>query len=109
MTFEELQERAEKVFYSFWIEEETPKMYMGEIDKKTGDNIADFLAWAAEHVAYPEEVPNDSESIGLFVKKYMGKPCDKIPFMFVEDHNGNIIEWYVFTDSDNLRHEKVAL
>ena len=25
MTFEELQERAEKVFYSFWIEEGTPE------------------------------------------------------------------------------------
>ena len=81
------------------------KMYMGEIEKRTGDNIEDFLQWAAVHVTYPAEVPNNFESIGRFAEKYMGKPCDNIPILFVEDEDGNIIDYFVFIDSETLRHD----
>ena len=86
-----------------------PKMYKVEIEKKTGDNLADFLSWAETYLDGPEEVENTAESIGSFCLEYMGKDCDNIPVLFIEDRNGNIIEYFIFTDSETLRHEKIEL
>lgn len=96
--------------FDVWEEEHNPpKMYKVEIKKKTGDNLEDFLSWAAEYKESPAEVENTAETIGRFCLEYMGRECDKIPALFVEDHNGNIIEYYVFLDSETLRHETVTL
>lgn len=90
-------------------EEATPKMYMGEIPKKTGDRISDFLEWAALHVEYPPEVPNENETFYKFWKTYEGKEHEGIPVLFVEDFTGNIIEYWIFLDSVTIRHEKMKV
>lgn len=85
------------------------KMYFVQIPKKTGDGLTDFLEWSDTNLDSPAEMPNTPETIGKFVRDYMGYDSDLVPALFIEDENGNMIEYYVFKDSETLRHEKIKI
>ena len=80
------------------------KMYEVAIERKTDDGEYDFTQWLITYLTGPVEVPNTDETIGKFTRENMGKHDDLVHALFIEDEEGWVSEYYVFTTPDTLKH-----
>ena len=80
------------------------KMYEVAIERKTEDGEYDFTQWLITYLTGPVEVPNTDETIGKFTRENMGKHDGLVHALFIEDEEGWVSEYYVFTTPDTLKH-----
>ena len=83
------------------------KMYFFKVPKKTESGLDDFLRFSETYLESFPEVPNTAETVGSFIRDYMGKSLDFIPALVVENAEGWMIEYYVFDNPETVKHEKI--
>lgn len=81
------------------------RFYTGEIDRITGNTQKDLVSWFDTYTGGVTEVQPTLKTIGMFATLRPENLNDKIPFLFVEDTEENILEYYAYKMDGTLLHE----
>lgn len=81
------------------------RFFTGEIDRKTNDTENDLVSWFDTYLCGTTEVQPTLETIGMFALLNPENVKEKIPFLFIQDADENIIEYFAYKMDGTLIHE----
>ena len=79
------------------------RFFTGDIPRKTADTENDLCDFFDTYLSGVTEVKNSLETIGTFARIDSGYE-KRIPFLFIEDIDGNIIEYFAFKADGTIIH-----
>ena len=84
---------------------ENARVYYAEIKRETHDAVKDFIDFMDTYVGGVYERDNTTDAIGDFVRHGYGFKNGYMPALWIEDEDGNMIEYFIYTDPLTVRHD----
>ena len=81
------------------------RVYYSEIKRTTSDAVRDFIDFMDTYIDGVYERDATTETIGEFIRHGYGFKNGYMPALWIEDEDGNMIEYFIYTDPLTVRHD----